>query len=276
MMPPQSVYDVLGLRSFIPEPIPLGSLKFADYNPREMPEEEMEKLVRSFEEFGLVEPGVGRRSDFLIIGGHQRATAARIYLERKGATKEQIDSYPFPMVLIDVSDEDAKVLNLALNKIQGTWDYKKLAAVFDSIKELSEERRTLTGYSTVEIDDVMAIMGPGLRTFDNHGTGGSGGAGDASVGGEAGAEEDVDAMLARQARKFSFEVATDAEAETAKQALEAYGMSGPKNAGSAFARVCSAALANQPAEKPWAAEATPAKRTRKRKAKEEALAGPEA
>ncbi len=270
-----SVYDALGLRSFVPEPVPLGELKLAEYNPREMPEEEMEKLVRSIAEFGIVEPGVGRRSDLLVIGGHQRAAAARLYLQRKGATPEQIDQYPFPMVLIDITDHDAKLLNLALNKIQGQWDYKKLALVFDSIKEMTEERKTLSAFSTVEIDDVMALMGPGLRSFDNHGTGSSsseGGDGDGS--GEP--EDDVDAMLARQARKFSFEVATDAEAETAKAALEAYGMSGPKTAGTAFARVCAAAMANQPAEKPWQAEATPARRTRKRKAKEQMTEGPEA
>jgi ParB-like chromosome segregation protein Spo0J len=42
-----------------------------------MSEPEMAKLIRSIDEFGLVEPLVVRRQDDTVIGGHQRLAAVR-------------------------------------------------------------------------------------------------------------------------------------------------------------------------------------------------------
>lgn len=261
----ENIYEKLGVKSFFPEPVPLGKLQVAAYNPREMPEEEMLKLEKSIEEFGVVEPGVGRRSDLLLIGGHQRTAATTRLLRKKGFSEAEIAAYPFPMILLDISDEDAKILNLALNKIQGQWDYKKLAMVFSSIESISEDRKMLTGYSSVEIDDVMVLIGKGLNDPNESGGGGEGG--DSSGGGDG--SDDVDAMLARQARKFSFEVATDAQAETCKKALELFGMTGPKNAGAAFASAMAVAARTPPEP---STEPEKQGRTRKKKTAQASLA----
>jgi ParB-like chromosome segregation protein Spo0J len=80
-----------------------------------MCESEMAKLMRSIQQFGMVEPLVVRRSDRLVVGGNQRLEAARaLGLEQA------------PVVLVELSDAEAKALNLALNKIQGTWDLPRL------------------------------------------------------------------------------------------------------------------------------------------------------
>ncbi len=116
-------------------------------NPRIMGEAEMRKLMRSIESFGLVEPLVVRRSDQLVIGGHQRLEAAKAL----GLTK-------VPVVFVEVSDERAKALNLALNRIQGEWDLPKLGELLDELRELPDFDVALTGFDGPEIEDLLAEL----------------------------------------------------------------------------------------------------------------------
>jgi len=112
-----------------------------------MPEAEMHKLVRSIETFGLVEPLVVRRSDNLVIGGHQRLEAGKAL----GLTK-------VPVVFVDVTEEEAKALNLALNRIQGQWDLPKLGELLEELRDLPELDITLTGFDNREIDELLAEL----------------------------------------------------------------------------------------------------------------------
>ena len=74
-------------------PCPIAELVPDPANPRQMPDEQMAALMRSIEQFGFVEPVVVRRSDRLVIGGHQRVEAAR----RLGFTH-------VPIVELDLSE----------------------------------------------------------------------------------------------------------------------------------------------------------------------------
>lgn len=107
----------------------------------------MHKLVRSIETFGLVEPLVVRRSDHLMIGGHQRLEAAKAL----GMAK-------VPVVFVEVSDEQAKALNLALNRIQGEWDLPKLGELLDELRELPDFDVSLSGFDGPEIDELLAEL----------------------------------------------------------------------------------------------------------------------
>jgi len=107
----------------------------------------MHKLVRSIETFGLVEPLVVRRSDNLVIGGHQRLGAAKAL----GMTK-------VPVVYVELSDAEAKALNLALNRIEGEWDLPKLGELLDELRLLPDFDVTLTGFDGPEIDDLLAEL----------------------------------------------------------------------------------------------------------------------
>ncbi len=85
-----------------------GVLRPAAYNPRTMSEKELVDLERSVGEFGLVDPIIVRRAGKQIIGGHQRLVMAQsLGLER------------VPVIFLDISEQQAKLLNLALNKISG-------------------------------------------------------------------------------------------------------------------------------------------------------------
>ena len=91
--------------------LPIGDLRPDPANPRRISDEELESLTRSIREFGLIDPIIARREDKVVIGGHQRLLAAR-----KLGLKE------VPVVLVDLSQDQARLLNLALNRCPGALD----------------------------------------------------------------------------------------------------------------------------------------------------------
>ncbi len=120
-------------------------LQPAPYNPRHMPAGELEKLTRSIESFGFVEPLVARKQDHSVIGGHQRLEAAKA-----------LGMKTVPVVYVDVTEAQAKALNLALNKIQGEWDLPKLGELLEELRDLPDLDETLSGFDPGEMDDLLA------------------------------------------------------------------------------------------------------------------------
>jgi len=127
------------------EQVPIETLRPWEGNPRMMEEAELGKLIRSIQEFGPVEPLVVRRSDHLIIGGHQRLAAAR-----------QLGLSQAPVVYVELDDAQAKALNLALNKIGGEFDLPKLGELLEELRELPDFDETLSGFDAGEIEDLLA------------------------------------------------------------------------------------------------------------------------
>ena len=104
----------------------------------------MAKLKGSILEFGLVEPLVVNK-DLTIIGGHQRYEALK-----------SLGWKEVPCVVVDLSKEKEKVLNLALNKIQGTWDEFKLSEVISSVGDF--EMLTKTGFEKEEVQLLQELL----------------------------------------------------------------------------------------------------------------------
>ena len=105
--------------------IPIDQINPAAYNPRkdlQPGDPEYEKLKRSMQEFGYVEPIVWNKRTGNIVGGHQR------YKVLLDMGMSEVDC-----VVVDLDETKEKALNLALNKIQGDWDYLKLK---DLLQEL--------------------------------------------------------------------------------------------------------------------------------------------
>jgi len=127
--------------------ISIGRLKPSPYNPRLMPQAEMEKLTRSIREFGFVEPLVVRKQDHRVIGGHQRLEAAKVL----GLEK-------VPVVFVDITEAQAKALNLALNRIQGEWDLPKLGELLAELRDIPDLDETLSGFDSGEMDDLLAEL----------------------------------------------------------------------------------------------------------------------
>ncbi len=143
------------------EQVHVGMLRPSPYNPRLMSEAEMGKLVRSIQEFGFVEPLVVRRADHVIIGGHQRWEAAK----RMGLKT-------VPVVYVGISEQEAKALNLALNRIQGEWDLPKLGQLLEELRDLPDLDESLSGFDANEMDQLLSDLerqqmpGPYEESYD--------------------------------------------------------------------------------------------------------------
>ena len=127
--------------------IPIDDLRPDPANPRRIGDEELESLTRSISEFGLIDPIIVRREDKTVVGGHQRLVAAR----RLGLKK-------VPVVFVDLSQEQARLLNLALNKISGTWDNELLARLMAELNEVPDVDLSLTGFGDDEIKKLLKSL----------------------------------------------------------------------------------------------------------------------
>lgn len=118
----------------------------ADYNPRKAlkaGDPEYEKLKRSIETFGLVEPIIFNEDTGRVIGGHQRQTV----LKDMGFTEVEVS-------IVNLSEDEEKALNVALNKISGEWDYNKLTDLLNDL-QMSSIDATLTGFDSDEINAMI-------------------------------------------------------------------------------------------------------------------------
>ena len=124
----------------------IGELLPADYNPRKdlkPGDAEYEKLKRSIEQFGYVEPVIWNKTTGCVVGGHQRLKVLR----DTGITE-------LDCVIVELSAEKEKALNIALNKISGEWDKEKLALLITDLQGQDFDI-SLTGFEPAEIDDLF-------------------------------------------------------------------------------------------------------------------------
>jgi len=115
------------------ELIKTSKLKPATYNPRQISTKQYNDLKKSIEKFSLVDPIIINR-DLTVIGGHQRLKVCK---ELKYKVVE--------CVVLDLSKEDERELNIRLNKNTGDWDFDLLSN-FD-IDELVD-----WGFKHIELD----------------------------------------------------------------------------------------------------------------------------
>ena len=119
----------------------------APYNPRkdiQPGDEEYEKLRRSLEEFGYVEPVIWNARTGNVVGGHQRLKVLR-----------ELGETEIDCVIVDLSEEREKALNIALNKISGGWDKAKLNELLEDLQSTDIDI-TLTGFSSAELEKAFA------------------------------------------------------------------------------------------------------------------------
>ena len=107
------------------EKIEINKLKPATYNPRQISKKQYNDLKDSIVKFGLVDPIILNK-DFTVIGGHQRLKVC------KELKYKDIDC-----VVLDLTKEEERELNIRLNKSGGEFDMDILANEFD-IEELKD------------------------------------------------------------------------------------------------------------------------------------------
>jgi len=118
----------------------ISDLNPADYNPRKISKEELNRLKDSIEKFGYVELIVWNKRTGNVISGHQRLKV----LQQIGTTEIEV-------IEVDLDEVQEKALNLAMNKIGGEWDDKLLPELLLKISQENEEMLKYTGFDDMEI-----------------------------------------------------------------------------------------------------------------------------
>ena len=106
--------------------IDINKLQPASYNPRQISTKQYKDLKESIEKFDLVDPIIVNKNGNVVIGGHQRLKVC------KDLKHTEIDC-----VVLDLTKEEEKELNIRLNKSGGEFDLDILANEFE-IEELKD------------------------------------------------------------------------------------------------------------------------------------------
>jgi ParB-like chromosome segregation protein Spo0J len=125
----------------------IDQINAAPYNPRKKlkpSDPQYQKLKQSIEYFGYVDPLIWNKRTGHLVGGHQRFQI----LKDKGLNQVQVS-------VVDIDLEQEKSLNLALNKIKGTWDEELLKDVLQEISSIDDELALLAGFDDTEINQIL-------------------------------------------------------------------------------------------------------------------------
>lgn len=127
--------------------VSVSEIKPTAYNPRkdlQPGDPDYQKLKQSIATFGYVEPIVWNQQTGNLVGGHQRY---KILIEQ-GLREVEVS-------VVDLSLQKEKVLNIALNKIQGQWDDDMLPQLLEELSHLPDIDVTLTGFDLPEISNLI-------------------------------------------------------------------------------------------------------------------------
>ena len=153
------------------EVMKLEDINPAPYNPRvelQPGDAQYEALKNSLGRFGLVEPLVVNRKTGNLISGHQRLNI----LKAQGIEEAEV-------IVADLDEEAEKAANIAMNKIEGEWDYDKLDEIFEG---MDREELKFTGFEPGEVASMYEEALEEEAEAPKQGGGGNGG-------GEGDAEE---------------------------------------------------------------------------------------
>jgi len=142
--------------------IPIDKLRPAIYNPRvdlQPTDKTYQKLLNEIGQFGLVEPIVVNH-DMTVIGGHQRLKIAY-----------DLGFKTIPCNVVNLDKRKEKILNIALNKIQGDWDMPRLKDLLEELDTgdmdaLEHDEIYLTGFDEEEIGELMTQFNPDAEEDD--------------------------------------------------------------------------------------------------------------
>ena len=135
---------------------PVDKLKPSNYNTRTISEKDLKALVKNMNKYGTLEILVANQRTGNIISGHQRLKAALLLGMEK-----------LPVIWIDVSKRDEKMINLAMNKISGEWDAPMLKDILEEIDN-GEGDMDMTGFDDVEIEMLMTEYHPDEEEIDEN------------------------------------------------------------------------------------------------------------
>jgi len=126
--------------------IKLSEVKPSEYNPRTISEKDYNNLKKSVKSFGILRPLVINKRTGNLISGHQLL---------KVLTEEKIEETE--AIFLDLTEEQEKALNLAMNKISGEFEEDKLIEILQQIDEKNQDLLGSTGFNTEEINYLLGL-----------------------------------------------------------------------------------------------------------------------
>ena len=146
-----------------PLPAGLGKILLAHLipdakNPRKdlkKGDPEFEKINKSVEKFGQLDPIIFNTRTRKILGGHQRIKV----LESQGYTElytVTLGAYTWAFAeadLKELSEKEENAANIALNKAQGDWNIEQLTINLQELK--LDDMLEFTGFDDVEFDTII-------------------------------------------------------------------------------------------------------------------------
>lgn len=142
------------------EMISLDNIKMYKKNPKEHPDEQIEKIKMSIRENGFSVP-------MLIDGNNQIIAGHGRYLAAKELNMEEV-----PVIKRDdLTEKQIKLFRIADNKVsQSGWNDELLANEFDELirmDNITEEELQKTGFDEVEIEELYAKFDYDELEFNN-------------------------------------------------------------------------------------------------------------
>ena len=127
----------------------INDLISAEYNPRQLTNDQFNQISDSIKRFGIVDPIIvnkNKEREDIIIGGHQRIKVAK-----------DLNIEKVPTVELDLNYDKERELNIRLNKNSGDWDYDVLANGFemDELMEWGFSEDDLVGFAPEEEEEVV-------------------------------------------------------------------------------------------------------------------------
>jgi ParB-like chromosome segregation protein Spo0J len=120
--------DQLPINVLTPKMMPGEKINPAPYNPRKIKPAVLEALKDLIRTKGFIQPLVIQKKGNTLVGGHQRLQAVKEICFSQGAPLPKLPCY-----VLDITDREAKELNIALNKVTGEFDAKLLSDLLTSI-----------------------------------------------------------------------------------------------------------------------------------------------
>lgn len=145
--------------------ISISKLHPSVYNPRQISAKKFKQLKASIREYGFVKPIVVQKKGLNIIGGHQGLKAIIDICKEDGSTLPKV-----PCLVLSINDRKAKLLNIALNNIEGEFKADMLADLLRGLNDDSElglDELESAGYELAEVDKLLATAETMMDSSDD-------------------------------------------------------------------------------------------------------------
>lgn len=162
-----------GFTVHLATPTRVAELNPAAYNPRRISPEKFEALKESIRIGGFMEALVIQKNGMRVIAGHQRLRAVK-----EISVEDSKQAPDLPCIVLDLSDTEAKKLNIRLNKIRGEFEERLLGELLVDIYEsdkssLSTDAFGMLGFdnSVHEAEGYIRLIEPNLVPMPDAGSG---------------------------------------------------------------------------------------------------------